>query len=60
MMKLYIGGFDTFKDAINFLNSKDFIKLLNANEIELYDDFSFEIIHNVKLLCYDVILKYKR
>ena len=62
MITVCMGRYATFRDALKFLDSKDFIKLLNANEIELCGNFEIKIIHNDKWLdyelpCYEIILE---
>ena len=57
MIQHILGRFKTFSDACKFLNSKDLIKLLNANEIELFGNFVFHIIHDGDSLDYTVVLE---
>lgn len=60
MLTICMGRYGTLKDALNFLNSKDFIEILNVNEIELCGNFEIKIIHKDKWLdyglpCYEVL-----
>lgn len=54
--KHVVGEFETFHQCFKFLDSKEFVKLLNANEIELSGDFSIIINHDAEELCYHIIL----
>ena len=56
MIQRNIKEFGTLKEATKFIDSKDFIKLLNANEIELVGDFYIAIHHDEDALCYTVQL----
>ena len=60
MIQRNIKEFGTLKEATKFINSKDFIKLLNANEIELVGNFWIAIHHDEDTLCYTVQLIMER
>lgn len=60
MIQRNIKEFGTLKEATRFINSKDFIKLLNANEIELVGNFWIAIYHDEDALCYTVQLIMER
>ena len=57
MIQHIIGRFKTFSDACKFLNSKELIKFLNDNLIELVGNFVFHIIHDGDSLDYTVVLE---
>lgn len=53
-----IDGFKTFNDALNYLQSKEFVKDLNRYDIELCENFDI-IIRAYEVCNYSVVIEYR-